>query len=76
MKKHFPLEFTLENGSHVRVDRTGPNTFDFTIKPKEDPAYQFTYVDDGKTKTEAEESLEFEQIDALRTFWLETEDLI
>jgi hypothetical protein len=76
MTKHFPIEFDLENGSHVMVDKTGSNIFDFTIKPEEGPARQFTYVDDGKTKTEAEASLEFEQVDALRKFWLETEDLV
>jgi hypothetical protein len=76
MTKHFPIEFDLENGSHVMVDKTGSNIFDFTIKPEEGPLRQFTYVDDGKTKTEAEASLEFEQVDALRKFWLETEDLV
>ena len=76
MTKHFPIEFDLENGSHVMVDKTGSNIFDFTIKPEEGPMRKFTYVDDGKTKTEAEASLEFEQVDALRKFWLETEDLV
>jgi hypothetical protein len=76
MKKHFPLEFTLENGSHVLVEKTGPNIYTFTIKPEEGPARQFTYVDDGKTKSEAEVSLDFEEVDALRRFWLETSDIV
>ena len=76
MTKHFPLEFTLENGSHVSVAKTGSNIFDFTIKPEAGPARQFTYVGDGKTKTEAEASLDFDQVDALRKFWLETSDLV
>ncbi len=76
MKNHFPLEFTLENGSHVLVNRTGSNTYNFTIKPENGSAHQFTYVDDGKTKTEAEESLSFDEIDALRRFWLENEDIV
>jgi hypothetical protein len=76
MKKHFPLEFTSENGSHVLVEKTGPNSYTFTIKPEEGPARQFTYVDDGRTKSEAEEGLDFEEVDALRRFWLETSDLV
>ena len=76
MTKHFPLHFTLENGSHVLVNKTGSNAYDFTIKPDEGSTRQFTYVDDGKTRTEAEESLEFEEIDALRRFWLETQDIL
>lgn len=76
MSSQFPMEFTLENGSHVVVEKTGSNVYNFTIKPEEGPASQFTYIDDGKTKTEAEESLNFEQVDALRTFWLETNDLV
>jgi hypothetical protein len=76
MATHFPLEYTLENGSHVLVNKTGSNIFDFTIKPEEGPARRFTYVDDGRTKTEAEESLDFDQVDALRKFWLETSDLV
>ena len=74
MTKHFPLEFTLENGSHVLVNKTGTNVFEFTLKREDGPTRHFTYVDDGKTKTETEESLEFEEVDALRTFWLEMED--
>lgn len=76
MKKHFPLEFTLENGSHVLVENPGPTIYNFTIKPTEGPARQFSYVDDGRTKAEAEASLNFEEVDALRTFWLETNDLV
>ncbi|QMU29646.1 hypothetical protein [Adhaeribacter radiodurans] len=76
MTKHFPLQFTLENGSHVSVNKTGSNAYDFTIKPEEGSARQFTYVEDGKTRTEAEESLNFEEVDALRRFWLETQDIV
>ncbi|PSR53529.1 hypothetical protein AHMF7605_08325 [Adhaeribacter arboris] len=76
MTKHFPLEFTLENGSHVSVTKTGSTTYDFNIKPEEGSSRRFTYVDDGRTRTEAEESLEFEEIDALRRFWLETQEIL
>ncbi len=76
MTKHFPLEFSLENGSHVLVNQTNQNAYDFTITPEDGPMRHFTYVNDGKTRTQAEESLDFEQIDALRRFWLETQDII
>ena len=76
MTTHFPLEFTLENGNHVLVNKTGSNTYDFTIKPEEGAASQFTYVDDGKTKTEAEAPLNFDELNALRRFWLETTDIV
>jgi len=75
MVHSFPLEFTLERGTHVLVNNNGANTYEFTLKPEDGPSRQFTYVDDGRTKTEAEESLDFEETDVLRTFWLETEDI-
>jgi hypothetical protein len=71
----FPLHFTLDSGTRVIVNKIANNTFEFNLKPEAGPAHQFTYVDDGRTKTEAEEGLNFEQIDALREFWLETEDI-
>ncbi|MDQ3289766.1 MAG: hypothetical protein M3Q05_00600 [Bacteroidota bacterium] len=75
MSSHFPLHYTLENGSHVVVNKTGANIYDFIIKPDDGSTRTFTYVDDGKTRTEAEESLDFEEIDALRRFWLETQEI-
>ena len=75
MSSHFPLEFKLENGSHVLVNQTGAGAFHFTITPEHGAARHFTYVEDGKTKTEAESPLDFEEVDALRRFWLETEDI-
>jgi len=76
MTNHFPLEFTLENGTHVSVNNSGSNTFDFTLHPENGSARHFTYVNDGRTKTEAEEPLSFEEVDALRRFWLETTDIL
>lgn len=72
MTKHFPLKFTLESGSHVSVEETGPAIYDFAIQPEEGPVRRFTYIDDGRSKSVAEEGLEFEERDALRRFWLET----
>ncbi|PIQ20633.1 MAG: hypothetical protein COW65_13880 [Cytophagales bacterium CG18_big_fil_WC_8_21_14_2_50_42_9] len=76
MNSQFPLEFTLDNGSHVVVNKTGTHTYDFTIHADHGAAHQFTYVDEGKSKTEVEEPLSFVEIDALRRFWLETEDIL
>ena len=75
MSATFPLEFTLESGTHVVVNKTGANVYELNLRPEDGPARQFTYVDDGRSKTEVEENLDFEQTDALRTLWLETEDI-
>ena len=75
MTNSFPMRFTLENGTHVVVNNTGSNAYEFILQPEDGPNHQFTYVDDGRTKTQVEESLAFEEIDALRQFWLETEDI-
>ena len=76
MTTHFPFEFTLDNGTPVVVNKTGTNTYDFTLHPEDGATRQFTYVNDGRTKTEAEASLGFEEIDALRRFWLANEDIL
>ena len=75
MANTYPFEFDLDSGTHVSVNKTGDNAYEFILKPEDGPARPFTYVDDGRTKTEVEENLDFEQTDALRKFWLETEDI-
>jgi len=75
MTNTFPLRFTLENGTHVVVNNTANRTYAFTLNPENGPAHEFTYLDDGRSKTEVEEGLNFEEIDALRQFWLETENI-
>jgi hypothetical protein len=75
MKKSYPLKFTLDTGTQVVVTQTGTHSFDFTLQPMKGPTSHFTYLQDGRSKTVVEEPLEFEQIDALRTFWLENEGL-
>lgn len=72
----FPLHFTLASGTEVTVHKTGRNTYDFTLKPTEGATDHFTYVEDDRPKSEWDELLQFEQLDALRTFWLRTEDVI
>ena len=76
MSEQFPMEFTLSSGTHVVVNRAGDNSFDFLLRPTNGAENNFTYVEDERPKTEWDESLEFEQLDALRTFWLKTEDVV
>lgn len=76
MIKKFPYEFTLDNGTHVVVTQTGANTYEFSLTPKDEPASRFTFVDDDRPKAAWDEQLEFEQLDALRTFWLAEEDVV
>jgi hypothetical protein len=75
MVKEYPIGFTLENGTHVIVNKTGPDTYDFTLEPTDRPPRHFTYRDDS-TKAEIDETLDFEQLDAVRTFWLKNEDVV
>ena len=70
MSKHYPLKFTLEDGIHVEVDKTGATTYDFILTPKEGPERHFTFVDDSP-KDKVIESLDFDQLNAVRRFWLE-----
>ena len=44
MSKHYPLHFTLEDGVHVTVNKTGDNIYDFTLTPKHGPERHFTFV--------------------------------
>lgn len=76
MSTHYPLRFTLENGTHVTVNRNNANTFEFHLDSPDESPRQFIYVQDDRSKTEVEESLDFNQLDALRRFWLETEDIV
>lgn len=76
MKKQFPFKFTLDSGTHVVVNRTGDNTYDFDLTPTDGAASHFTYVEDDRPKSDWDDLLEFEQLDALRSFWLEEEDVV
>lgn len=76
MSKHFPIEFTLESGTHVTVTRTEDDTYAFYLTPVDGRAEQFTYREGEYSKAEWDAMLEFEQLDALREFWLKTEDII
>lgn len=74
MVKEYPIGFTLENGTHVTVNKTGPETYDFKLEPTHGSSRHFTYRDD-RSKAEVDNELDFEQLDAVRTFWLKNEDV-
>jgi hypothetical protein len=73
MSMHFPLKFILEDGVHVEINKTGNNTYDFTLTKKEGGPRHFTFEDDERTKNQIVESLDFDQLNAVRRFWLEKE---
>ena len=73
MKKEFPLEFTLENGTHVIVKKVDNKKYDFVLKPEDGRERHFLYDYEIEYTTEMEEALDFDQLNALRRFWLEKE---
>jgi hypothetical protein len=73
MPNDYPLKFTLEDGVHVLVNKTSANTYDFTLTPKDGAERHFTFVDD-RPKDEVIESMDFDQLNAVRRFWLEQND--
>lgn len=76
MIESFPINFDLESGAKVTVDKRAAQLYDFTILQPGKPARQFTYIDDGRPKAQWDESLDFEQLEALRKFWLMNEDVL
>lgn len=77
MEHHqFPMEYTLDSGTHVVVREAGAGRYDFTLTPTDEAARHFTYVENEKTKAEWDDEADFEQLEALRAFWLKTEDIV
>lgn len=76
MTESFPLHYSLESGTDVTVKKSGNNTFDFILKSIQGTSTGFTYIDDGRPKAEWDDMLDYEQLQALRKFWLETEDIV
>jgi hypothetical protein len=70
------MEYTLESGTKVVVRKRDNDTYDFSLMPTDGLASSFTYRDGEHTKAEWDEMLEFEQLDALREFWLKTDDIL
>ena len=73
MKKHFPLHFTLEDGTQVVVNHTADHLYEFTLKREEGADDHFSYRDDETFTDEKEATLDFDQLNAVRRFWLEQE---
>jgi transglutaminase/protease-like cytokinesis protein 3 len=69
----YPFEFTLENGTHVVVKKQDAHHFDFSMTPTDGAATHFTYDDTVTFTSEMEDRLDFDQLNALRRFWLERE---
>jgi hypothetical protein len=76
MSKHYPLNFILEDGVHVEVNKAGNYSYDFILTKKEGGERRFTFIDDDKTKDQKVESLDFAQLNAVRRFWLEKDDSV
>ena len=76
MATHFPMAFTLESGTKVTIEKRDNETYEFNLVPTDGEANSFTYREGEHTKAEWDAMLEFEQLDALREFWLKTEDII
>lgn len=76
MIESFPYEYTLETGTKVVVNKSGNSTYNFSLTPTEDAGSSFTYVEGERQKSEWDDVLEFEQLDALRAFWLKNEDIV
>lgn len=76
MSIHYPLKFTLEDGIHVEVNKTGEDTYDFTLKSKESKDRHFTFVDDDRSKDEKIEALNFDELNAVRAFWLKQHSVV
>lgn len=70
MSDKFPLEFTLEDGVHVVVTKTGEFSYDFKLTPKNGAERHFTFLDD-KPRQDVLDAMDFDQLDAVRRFWLE-----
>ncbi len=73
MPVEYPLDFTLESGTHVVVNRVDQHNYDFVLKPEDGSERHFSYDDNVEFTTEMEEGLDFDQLNALRRFWLERE---
>ncbi len=76
MSTHYPLKFTLEDGVHVLVSKTGENTYEFIMTPKNGPQRSFTFVEDDRTRDEMEKTMDFDQLNAVRAFWLKQHPVI
>jgi hypothetical protein len=76
MQHHFPMTFTLESGTQVKVSNAGGNTYEFSLTTTHGMSDNFTYVEDQRSRDEIEEPLDFDQLNALRAFWLKRNEVV
>lgn len=76
MIEHFPVEFTLESGTRVIINKTTESAYDFVLMSHDKPKDRFTYVEDNRSKADWDEQLNFEELEALRKFWLMNEEVV
>lgn len=74
MSLSYPFKFILEDGVHVEVNKKSENTYDFLLRPKHGTERHFTFVEDTP-RDKGIESLDFDQLNAVRRFWLEQEEM-
>ena len=43
MSTHYPIKFTLEDGVHVTINKTGDKVYDFTLKPDDGAERHFNF---------------------------------
>lgn len=75
MKHDYPITYTLESGTEVRVHRSSADIYDFELTTEDGRKDNFTYTEDGRSKDEVEANLDFDQLNALRAFWLKREEI-
>ncbi len=76
MSANYPLEFTLEDGIHVVVNRVSADTYDFALQPKHGAERHFTLLDDDRSHDQKTEHLDFDQLNAVRMFWLKQHNVV
>ncbi len=74
MPHNYPLNFTLDDGVNVTVNKNGDNMYEFTLKSGDEPDRHFSFIDD-KPRNELIDTLDFDELNAVRRFWLEQENM-
>lgn len=76
MSAHYPLKYSLEDGIDVTVNRTGDELYEFILQRKDGAASRFVFADDARSKDEKTASLDFDELNAVRAFWLKKHDVV
>jgi hypothetical protein len=72
MAVHYPLHFTLEDGVHVQVNPKGDHIYEFQMQAEDGSVRRFD-LDNTLASDVLEQSFDFDQLNAVRRFWLEQE---